>query len=219
MRYLAAHIQSAREEERTRIARQMHDELGQLLTAIKINCSRIQMNVPETGACPKLRTVVDLVDQTIVTVRRLATELRPGILDLGLQAAIEWQAQEFEERSEIACHVEYRGADNDLDPKCATELFRIFQEILTNVARHSGATEVQVTLIRDSEQLVMEVRDNGRGVSPEEVNSRTALGILGMKERAALIGGAVIIAGQPGTGTRVQVRIPLRSALSARQAS
>ena len=217
LRGLTAHLQSVREEERTRIAREMHDELGQLLTAIKMNCARLSARNDQPGLQTGLRVVMDLVDQTIGAVRRLATELRPGILDHGLPDAIEWQAREFEQRSEIACHVEYRAADEDLNPKCATELFRIFQEILTNVARHSGANQAWVTVVRDSGDMVMEVRDNGRGITPKEIDSRTALGLLGMKERASLIGGTVLIKGQPGVGTTVQVRIPLSSAVLVRQ--
>jgi signal transduction histidine kinase len=150
-----------------------------------------------------------LIDETIQTVRRISTELRPGILDdLGLVAAVEWAAEEFQARTGTKCHISLPRADLTLDPERATAVFRIFQETLTNVARHANATEVDVRLAYDQRDVSLEVRDNGNGISEEQLAAADSLGLLGMLERALLLGGELTIDGVPGKGTTVRVRIP-----------
>jgi signal transduction histidine kinase len=151
-----------------------------------------------------------LIDSTIQSVRRIATELRPGVLDdLGLMAAIEWQAQEFQTRTGIRCQVTLPVEDVTLDAASSTAIFRIFQEILTNVARHGSATSVSVSLKEQAGNLVLEAQDNGKGIAESEISSPKSLGLLGMRERALPFGGEVKIRGTPGKGTTVTVRIPL----------
>jgi len=150
------------------------------------------------------------IDATIQTVRRIATELRPGILDdLGLVAAIEWQAQEFQKRTGIECVVSSDLKDTILDQDLNTAFFRIFQETLTNIIRHAQATRVEVHLQQEESTLILEVKDNGRGISEAELNDTRSIGVLGMRERAALLQGELQISGAPGQGTNVTVRIPL----------
>jgi signal transduction histidine kinase len=210
LRELAGRLQAVREEERTRVSRQLHDELGQALTAMKMDCIWITGRL--AGADPKLieraRKSIGLVDETILTVRQLASGLRPGILDLGLQAAIEWQADEFQARSDIACVVDASVQAGILSKEQETELFRIFQESLTNIARHAGASLVQVTLRQDAVGFQLEVADNGRGIREEEISRRNSLGLLGMRERVSLIGGTFAIHGSPASGTTVRVYVP-----------
>jgi PAS domain S-box-containing protein len=216
---LAARLQSVREEERARVAREIHDELGQDLTAIKIELTSILGKLGEKAKSLSAPTesILKRVDQTIRTVRRIATELRPGILDdLGLTAAIEWATEEFQARTGIKCHLELWQEHIVLDRERTTAIFRIFQETLTNVARHSGATELQVRLFRQNASTVLEVRDNGVGIQPQHFTSPASLGISGMRERALVLDGEFEIGGRPGEGTRVTVRIPdLSSAVKA----
>ena len=216
LRELAGRLQMAREEERTRLARQLHDQLGQQLTALKMGCMWVSGRISEapTLVRERLQASIRLVDETIATVRRLATELRPGILDLGLQAALEWQAEEFQTHSDVACIVDISADTAQLDSMTATEIFRIFQEILTNIARHAGASLVQVRLTQDQNELVFEVEDDGRGIRKEELTNVTSLGLLGMRERAALIGGHFSIRGMPQQGTLVEVRVPVHRAIT-----
>jgi signal transduction histidine kinase len=208
---LADRLQSAREEERTRLAREIHDELGQNLTAIKIDLNSIFRKLGQnakslSGAA---ESILNQVDQTIRTLRRIATELRPGILDdLGLAAAIEWATEEFQARTGIKCQVDLREERIVLDRERTTAIFRIFQETLTNVARHSGATELRVRLFRQNASTVLEVRDNGMGIQPQHLTSAASLGILGMRERALVLNGHFEIASCPEGGTKVSVRIP-----------
>ena len=209
-RALTARLQSVREEERARMAREIHDELGQALTAIKIDLASLVSEPPaeQTQALRK-QSIMKLIDGTIQTVRRISTELRPGILDdLGLVAAVEWAAEEFQARTGTRCLVRLPRADLALDPERATALFRIFQETLTNVARHANATEVHVGLAYDKRDVSLEVRDNGTGISEEQLTAANSLGLLGMLERALLLGGELTINGIPGKGTTVRVRIP-----------
>lgn len=210
LRALTARLQSVREEERARMAREIHDELGQALTAIKIELSSLVNDLaPEQKQPFRSDSIMKLIDETIHTVRRISTELRPGILDdLGLVAAVEWAAHEFETRTGTKCHTSLPGEDIALDPEHATALFRIFQETLTNVARHAHATEVNVRLANHDGDVSMEVGDNGKGISLEQRSAANSLGILGMRERALLLGGELAIHGVPGKGTTVRVRIP-----------
>jgi len=205
---LAGRLQAVREEERTRVARQLHDELGSSLTALKMNCAWTIERAKSEDVQKRLRSSMDLIDETILVVRQLSTELRPGILDIaGLAAAIEWQAEEFQARSAIQCDVSAEGGE-DLDSTRATEVFRVFQEALTNIARHAGATRIAIDLKQQNTDLVLNVYDNGKGATDDEINGRHALGILGMRERMALIGGSLSVHGKPGEGTSVMLRVP-----------
>jgi signal transduction histidine kinase len=211
LRALTTYLQYVREEERTRIAREVHDELGQALTGLKLDLSWLATRLPKASpVLAKAKTMTAHIDETIQTVRRIATELRPGILDsLGLVAAIEWQANEFQTRSGIPCLVNSTVADTQWNPDFTTVFFRIFQETLTNIMRHAHATRVEVQLREDAGHLVLMVQDNGRGISEDEIAGSRSLGLLGMRERAMLIGGELNLQGRPGRGTTVTLRVPL----------
>jgi signal transduction histidine kinase len=212
LRALTTYLQYVREEERTRIAREVHDELGQQLTGLKLDMSWLASKLGKNAkpVQQKVKTMVGHIDSTIQTVRRIATELRPGILDsLGLVAAMEWQANEFQQRSGIPCIVTTTVADTIWDQDITTVFFRIYQETLTNIIRHANATRVDVRLVEEAGNLVMTVSDNGRGISEEELASTRSLGLVGMRERAMLIGGEVTLNGAPGKGTTVTLRVPL----------
>jgi PAS domain S-box-containing protein len=211
LRALAARLQSVREEERKRVAREIHDQLGQALTAIKIDFSSLVHELPAGDKQLSKRTssILKLVNESIQAVRRIATELRPGMLDdLGLVATIEWAGEEFESRTGIKCRLDLPRGDIAIDPERATAIFRIFQETLTNVARHAEASEVEVRMAKGDGDLTLEVHDNGKGISEDKLLSGKSLGILGMRERAMLLGGELTISGPPGNGTTVRVRIP-----------
>ncbi len=208
---LAARLQAVREDERTSIAREIHDDLGQALTAMKMDLVWIMQRLPGTEKAlgTRAQSMLKVIDNAIVSVRRIATTLRPGMLDdIGLAAAIEWQAQDFQERSGIQCVLDIRAENLELDDGHATAVFRTFQETLTNVARHSGATRVTVKLKDTPRVLVLEIRDNGKGFDPEAEISKKSFGLLGMKERALLLGGTFEIKGEPGYGTTVTLRVP-----------
>jgi PAS domain S-box-containing protein len=214
LRELTARLQSVREEERARVAREIHDELGQALTAIKLDLASLirALRADQKEELEKAESILRLVDQTILSVRRIATELRPGILDdLGLVAAIEWAAEEFEARTGTKCQLDLPEDDIVIDQERTTAIFRIFQETLTNVTRHAEATRVDVRLGREDGNIVLEVHDNGRGIAEEQLSSGRSLGILGMRERALLLGGELTITGSPGKGTTVRLRIPSQS--------
>ncbi len=211
LRALAARLQSVREEERKRVAREIHDQLGQALTAIKIDLSTLVRELPAELKYQSKRTssILKLLDETIQSVRRISTELRPGILDdLGLVAAVEWAGEEFEARTGTKCRLDLSEDSISIDPEQATAVFRIFQETLTNVARHAEASEIEVRLAKDDRELTLEVHDNGRGIPEGKLSNGKSLGILGMRERALLLGGDLSISGTPGKGTTVRVRIP-----------
>jgi len=211
LRALTARLQVIREEERKSVAREIHDELGQALTAIKIDLASLMRESPADEQQQRKRadSILELVDQTIQSVRRISTELRPGILDdLGLVAALEWAAEEFQARTGTRCRLDLPGDDIEIDQECATAMFRIFQETLTNVARHANASEVGVRLAKENGDLTLEVHDNGRGIGKEQLAGGRSLGLLGMRERAALLGGELVILGAPEKGTTVRVRIP-----------
>ncbi len=212
LRNLSAHQQSVREEERTRIAREIHDELGQALTALKMDLSWLKNRLPagEKPLHAKARQMEKLADATIESVRRISQELRPGLLDdLGLAAAIEWQAADFQNRSGIACRAQLEADDLELDRDVATVLFRIFQETLTNIARHAGASKVSVRLEREEGRILLTVADNGRGITKKQIDDGRSFGIIGMRERTHLFGGELKISGNCEEGTTVTVGIPL----------
>lgn len=211
LRALSVYLQSVREEERTRIAREVHDELGQALTGCKLDLSWIANRLPKDARdlLEKTRALSAHIDSTIHKVRRIATELRPGVLDhLGLAAALEWQANEFQTRTGIRCDVKGRLQPRPLTPELNTCLFRIFQETLTNIIRHAGATQVGVGLKESAGRIILEVRDNGRGISEDEIANSRSMGLLGMRERAGLLGGCFFISRRAGGGTQVTVSIP-----------
>lgn len=214
LRELAARLQQAREEERAFIAREIHDELGQLLTGLKIDLKWFEKHLPQDGQNGKLRekmvSILELVDETIRAMRRVATQFRPGVLDtLGLTAAIEWQAEEFSNRTGIKCEFVDPIPQQLIGLECETALFRIFQESLTNVARHSEATKVKISLNWQNGTLVLQVHDNGRGITEKEIKDPHSIGLLGMRERAYIFGGEVSVSGQPGQGTTITARIPV----------
>jgi signal transduction histidine kinase len=219
LRALTTYLQYVREEERTRIAREVHDELGQALTGLKLDMSWLLTKVARSTkpVQDKVKTMVDHIDETIQTVRRIATELRPGILDsLGLVAALEWQANEFTTRSGIACHVTSNVDDSELSQQIATVFFRIYQEALTNIIRHAKASRVDVRLTEENGSLVLSVKDDGRGISEEEIANTRSIGLVGMRERAMLIGGEIALQGAPGKGTTMTLRVPLHRSDAAR---
>ena len=212
LRELSARLQSVREEERTHISRVIHDELGQILTGLKMDVAWLQRHIdqPQSTLLEKMQEMSDLIDATVQIVRQISTELRPGILDdLGLVATIEWQLQEFQTRSGIEGKLISDSDETTLDTDGATTVFRIFQEILTNVARHAQATQVKVTLEESATVLTLQVEDNGRGITESEIHNPKSIGLLGMQERAWLRAGEIHFQGTPNVGTIVTVRLPL----------
>lgn len=220
LRKLAARVEAAREDERAAIARELHDELGQTLTAIKLDLGRavgaVSNDRVTSQAVDRLQSLVGLVEIALQTVKRLTMHLRPPALDhLGLAEAIQWEAIAFQARSGLRCHVRADDESSGLTSEQKTVLFRIFQEALTNVTRHARASAVSVTLGERRKQFELLIRDNGRGVTAEEVNDPRAIGLLGMRERAALVGATFEITGRRGKGTSVLVRVPIESTTSA----
>jgi len=212
LRGFSRHLQAAREQERAAMAREIHDELGQTLTALKMDVAWLRGRLPE-GQEPllnKTKSMSDLIDATAKTVRRMSSELRPGLLDdLGIVAAVEWQTEEFQDRTGIGCQVGFDPEDIALNQDRSTTIFRILQETLTNVARHSKATRVKVSLKQKGSNLVLRVRDNGKGIAPDKISAAKSFGLMGIRERADLWGGEVKIRGAPDKGTTVTVSIPL----------
>jgi PAS domain S-box-containing protein len=216
LRALTARLRTAREEEGARIAREIHDQLGGALTALKWyleEVARIPVAYPNPAQAPevteKLAAMDKLIDSTIKTVRRISSELHPGILDdLGLLPALEWQAQQFQARTGIICQCHFLREELVLSREEARAVFRIFQETLTNVMRHAQASRVEVKVTREAEHLKFEFSDNGRGITEKEKGNRSSLGLLSMQERARLVGGEVCVTGSAGRGTTVTVRLP-----------
>lgn len=212
LRNLSRHLQAVREEERTVIAREIHDELGQSLTALKMDLSWLGGKLPAGCAPLKEKTgeMLNYIDEIVKTVQRISAELRPGILDdLGLMAAIEWQAQEFQKRTDIGCEVSSSFDCDTLDRCRSTALFRIIQEALTNICRHAEATLARVTLEENGNALVATVTDNGKGINESRLSAPDSLGLIGMRERVLLFGGEVKISRLPEGGTSVRLIIPL----------
>jgi signal transduction histidine kinase/CheY-like chemotaxis protein len=212
LRALSARLLSVQEEERTGIARELHDDLAQLLTAIKIDASRLVQDV-SSGATPPprvLQGIVPLIDSTLDAVGRIVSALRPSrIGEIGLVAAIEKKLADFQQRTDIECELSIRPENLQIRDDIAAAVFRILEEALTNVVRHSGATRAEVRLRQQGEELLLEVRDNGRGIRDAEKLAENAYGIIGMKERTYLFDGSLTITGVDGRGTIVAARIPL----------
>lgn len=219
LRELSAHIEAAREAERTGIAREIHDQLGQALTVLKMDLSWIARRASsEAGLAreqllEKVKALVQMTDETIDEVRRISAELRPGILDqVGLGAALAWKAKELEKRTQLACLVDSTlPPEAKLDRALSTAVFRVFQEALTNVVRHAEATRVDVVLAAREGALVLEVRDDGRGITPEQIDDPHSLGLLGIRERLRPFGGTIAFARAEPKGTVVTVRVPLEA--------
>jgi len=217
LRASAARLLSLQEEARARLSREIYDELGQALAALKFGSAWLSSRLPTDQAhlMEATRSMSELADSAMGSVRRIATELRPSVLDhVGLVAALEWQAQEFERRTGIACKFAQGQADRPLATVVRTTVFRICQETLSNVARHANATRVRIDVHEEADSLLLTVADNGRGITEQELASRTSLGLLAMREQALLLGGQVSIVGRAGEGTTVTVQIPLRQAIS-----
>jgi signal transduction histidine kinase len=209
LRELAAHLVTVREEERAHIAREIHDELGQVLTGLKMDVSWLAARLEAKALLHKTEAMSELIESTIRAVRRISSGLRPEVLDdMGLVAGIDWQVKEFQKRTGVRCRVDLPAESAAFGADLSLTTFRIFQEILTNVARHARATRLEVELRRLDGRLVLQVADNGVGIEPGQMDGRGSLGLLGMQERARRLGGEVSIHGKAGKGTRVTVSVP-----------
>lgn len=211
LKALSERLLSAHEQERLLIAREIHDDLGQSLTALKMDIIGL---LERTSPSPEIRPMIDrilrTVDSTVTAVQRISSELRPGVLDdLGLYAAIESEARLFEERTGIECELSLPDDTADIDKSSGVAIYRIVQEALTNVARHSNASRVEIRIRQRTNTLFLEIRDDGRGITPAEIASASSLGLAGIRERADMIGATALIEGVPGRGTIVSIRIPL----------
>jgi hypothetical protein len=211
LRELSNYLQSVREEERARISRELHDELGQTLTALKMELGWLRERVPAEPALVRTRLdrLTSIVDQSVVDLQRIAADLRPMILDeLGLVSAVQWLTQNFSERSALSIELSFDRQDVAYASDVSTAAFRIAQESLTNIVRHSRATSARVSVRHADGELQIEISDNGRGTDLTQ-SKRKRLGLLGMEERAHMLGGSMQIDSSPGHGTRICVRLPL----------
>jgi signal transduction histidine kinase len=223
LRQLTAHQQSLREEEQKRIAREIHDELGQALTGLKLELHLLRKAAATVDGVRELSTGLEglsgRIDDTIGTVRRISSEIRPSILDdFGLVAAIEWEASEFERKSGVVCTVTSNSDNIEIAPASANAVLRIVQEALTNVARHAKASRVIVRILWNGPDVTVSIDDDGRGVTAEKVKQARSLGFIGMRERARLVGGSIEIRPRPPGGTTVEVLVPItepRAALAS----
>ena len=213
LRALAERLQWVREEDRKLVARELHDQIGQILTSIKMDMTWMARHLPksEDKVLARIAESIESINNGVKTVRTICSGLRPGVLDdLGLAAAIEWQASEFASRNGIQCQVIVPPVDLHLDGDRATAAFRIFQECMTNVIRHAKAKLVRVDLCQEEEYIRLVVEDDGVGFCESDLsNSLGSLGLLGMKERAQFCGGDMQISSSPGNGTTVTVRLPV----------
>ncbi|KPD14600.1 histidine kinase [Burkholderia sp. ST111] len=210
LRELSAHMEAIREEERKRIALEIHDELGQLLTALKIDVSLLKMRLgDDPEAKQKADDMRELVEKTIWMVRNVANHLRPAALNFGIVPALEWLVEDFGRRNGIPCQLRINGGEPALPDACATVVFRIVQASLTNILRHAGATRADVALTSTAAALDLRVSDDGRGFDPATAGIGNSYGLLGMRERARLIGGTMTIDSAAGTGTVIGIHIPL----------
>jgi PAS domain S-box-containing protein len=211
LRELATHLQSIREEERSMIAHEIHDELGQVLTALKIQLLLFarKLNKDQKVLKEKIFSLSDMVDSSVESVQKISSKLHPAILDeLGLTAAIEWQTEEFEKLTGIKCTLVLPDEEIKLDKNKSTAVFRILQEALTNIARHSGAASASISLLKYNLDICLEIKDTGKGITQEQIKDYKSLGIHGIEERVLVFGGSVYIEGIPGKGTTVKIEIP-----------
>jgi signal transduction histidine kinase len=209
LRKLSANVVEAREEERRRIARELHDELGQRLTALKIDLANLAQSASLASADPRVANMSATIDDTLASVRRIASDLRPLMLDdLGLNAAIEWLAEDASRRMGIDVQTHLPADEPALDQRVAIALYRMVQEALTNVARHARATEVAIQLRTEGTSLLLSVVDDGVGLAEGALQRSGSFGLLGLRERAHMLGGEVEVNPQPGGGTRLSVRVP-----------
>lgn len=213
LRLLSSHLEHVREEERTNISREIHDELGQQLTGLKMEASWLNKKIPDSDKTvhKKIAGMISLIDETVKTVRRISSELRPRILDdLGLIDAIDWQTKEFEKRTGFRCKFNCKVDELRINKSLSTGIFRVYQETLTNVARHAHASEIKILLERVNGNLILKVHDNGKGFNEAEIKNKHTLGLTGMRERATIFGGALKIESKPGKGTTVLLKVPLK---------
>jgi two-component system sensor histidine kinase UhpB len=216
LRALAARLQAVREEESIRISRHIHDEMGQMLTGLKMDLRWIERRLESLSAYPQLFPILDkivsvneLADAIIKTVQHIAAELRPGILDrVGLLTTLRYESNQFQQRTGIVCRLHAPEEESRLPPATATAFFRIFQEALTNIARHSGASTVEAAFRLENGQFLMEVQDNGKGIAEDALSNSNSLGLLSMHERARALAGEVAIRRGADGGTIVTARIP-----------
>jgi signal transduction histidine kinase len=210
LRALTARLQRAREEERTAIAREIHDELGQALTGIKLDISWMKRRLRDDDLMAQCQSMIERIDGTLSAVRRIATELRPSVLDqLGLEAALEWQSHEFSVRTGILVDLHIAVGGVTIPEHVASSAFRILQESLTNVARHARASRVDIRLAVVEQLLTLEITDDGIGIAPQQLDGTSSLGLVGMRERALACGGELCISGRPTLGTEILLKIPL----------
>jgi PAS domain S-box-containing protein len=214
LRQLSSHLQTIREEERAIISREIHDELGQQLTGLKMDTAWLKKKVDEQDkdAREKIEDMLSLIDSTVTTVRRISSELRPGVLDdLGLVAALEWQSSEFEKRTGITSTFRAPELELEFEKEIAIGIFRIYQETLTNIVRHAHATKLETTLERSGNNVILHIKDNGNGFDMAEAKSKKTLGLVGMKERALMFNGELLVESEKNRGTTITVKIPLTS--------
>ncbi len=212
LRCLSTRSRKVREEERTSLSRELHDELGQVLTGIKMDVAWIGRRIPEddTAIVEKVNSLLTLIDDAIVSVQRISMALRPPALDdFGLYEAMKLAAEDFEKRTRVACEIIAKPQDMLLKGEISTEVFRIFQEALTNIARHAGAQRVVVSLRNAGGRFIMEVKDDGRGITKEQISDLKSIGLAGMRERAFVMGGSLTVAGARGKGTIITLSVPL----------
>lgn len=213
LRRLAANVVEAREEERRRIARELHDELGQRLTALKMELSSLRAEAPQRDSGGRITGMLEMVDSTVSALRRIAADLRPLMLDdLGLNAAIEWLARDAARRMDMEVTVRLGSDDPPLAPGADIALYRMVQEALTNVGRHARATDVRIELHQDGHELVLTVHDNGKGFPERSMRQEGRYGLLGIRERAIMLGGRLDLDNPPGGGGRITVHLPLQPA-------
>ena len=220
LRNLSSHIQNVQEEERSHIAREIHDELGQNLTSINMDIDYLKSKGnknTDSDILNRLNSLSKLVDHTIKTTRRISQELRPSILDdLGLKSAIEWQVSQYKKRSESIYKLNMIGNDENISTEQSTAIFRITQESLTNIARHAEATKIEVRLSIEKLFIKLEIKDDGIGISENNTdNNNASFGVFGMKERASILGGKLEIVSTPKEGTAIIVELPLQAKIKA----
>jgi PAS domain S-box-containing protein len=214
LRELSARLLEAREEEKTRLARELHDELGQLLTALKMDLGWLRERLPaDSELAARAAEMGGLLDRTVHSTRRISADLRPLMLDdLGLADAAAWLVDDFAKRSGVACTIEVPEEMHDVSKAVATAVYRAIQESLTNIARHAGAKSAWVVLAVEDGALHVEVEDDGRGIAPEDLAKARSLGLKGMRERIAYLGGSFEVARAPRGGTRLRIKVPLAPA-------